>query len=93
MKPIKPTIHLNGTSADELLKNYRAAYNAILNAQAALQQTAPHGRDYYVQSGDSIAVAISQHVSRVQRLETVRREIEELAIHVSDHVTTRDERR
>ena len=89
MSVIKPTIHLNGTSAEELLKNYRAAYNAILNAQAALQQAAPHGRDYYVQSGDSIAVAISQHVSRVQRLESVRREIEELAVHVSSQIERR----
>ena len=88
MTPIKPTIHINGTSAEELLKNLRAAYNAILNAQAALQGTAPHGRDYYVQSGDAIAVAISQHVSRVTRLESVRKEIEELAIHVSNHAVS-----
>ena len=45
-----PTIHLNGTSSQELWKGYEAAYDAIRAAQEALGKIEFNSRDYYVQS-------------------------------------------
>lgn len=89
----KPTIHLNGTSAQELLDAYVAAFQALHVAHAKLALTAPHGRDYYVQKGDALAAAIEQHAERMRRIGGVIREIEELAMHVSDHIVHKQEGR
>jgi len=48
-----PTIHINGTSAKELLEQLRNASVAVREARGALQQAAPHGRDYYPQGHDA----------------------------------------
>jgi len=45
-----PTIHLNGTSPQELWKGYEAAYDAVRAAQEALNKIEFNARDYYVQS-------------------------------------------
>jgi hypothetical protein len=45
-----PTIHLNGTSSQELWKGYEAAYDAVRSAQEALGKIEFNSRDYYVQS-------------------------------------------
>ena len=43
-----PTIHLNGTSHDELLRQILDAKEAIRKAVEALANAAPNMRDYYV---------------------------------------------
>lgn len=43
-----PTIHLNGTGKETLLREYYAAYKAAKIALDALQNTTCHARDYYV---------------------------------------------
>lgn len=80
-----PTLHLNGTSRRELISQLLGAATAVSKAQDALGQAAPHGRDYYVQddsatAGDAIRQATLQHISRLQRLESVRKELENIAI-------------
>ena len=90
---VKPSVHLNGTSAEELLNGYAAAFSALSAARDKLALTAPHGRDYYVQPDDAIAAATEQHVRRMQRLTAVIHEIETLAMHVSDHVVRKREGR
>jgi hypothetical protein len=40
-----PTIHLNGTSREQLLKDLQKAANRVRDALAAVEQTAPNGRD------------------------------------------------
>lgn len=45
-----PTIHLNGTSPQELWTGYEAAYDAVRAAQEALNKIEFNSRDYYVQS-------------------------------------------
>lgn len=84
MNVLKPTIHLNGTSRAQLHTDYRNAAATLRRALNDLAATAPHGRDYYVQSGNAIATAIEQHVSRVQRVESVMKELEEIAVHLMD---------
>jgi hypothetical protein len=45
-----PTVHLNGTSADELIRQQRAIRDACTNLIKALADATPHDRDYYVQA-------------------------------------------
>ncbi len=58
-----PTIHLNGTSKAELVKQVETAYVALNEAVEALRAMAPHGRDYYVQP-DSFAFINASHQAR-----------------------------
>ena len=81
----KPTIHMNGTSAKDLLEQYRTAMEALSAAGDALAKCGPNGRDYYPQGPDAIGTAMDEHRSRRLRLEAIYDEITELAIHCSDH--------
>lgn len=73
-----PTIHLNGTSADALLSQYAAAYKAVDDALNALAQSAPHGRDYYVQEQNAYEEAREEHRERLNKLRHVRGELVEI---------------
>lgn len=79
-----PTVHLNGTSAEDLIQQYRKAYRATQDALKALAESAPHGRDYYVQSDGAFEKARKEHESRAERLRAVSDELLELALQVQD---------
>jgi hypothetical protein len=75
-----PTVHLNGTGRESLRQQYQAAYLTLAPAIAALQQTTPHGRDYYPQddgqiNGPAYQAARAEHAERIHRLETVQQEL------------------
>ena len=44
---MKPIVHLNGTSKDDLLLQYLEAGRALENALTAMHGAYPNGRDYY----------------------------------------------
>lgn len=90
---IKPTIHLNGTSAKELHDNYAAAAQALLHAMKTLQQTTPHGRDYYPQGDAALTEAAADHVSRLKRINSVLVEIIQLTQHAQDYIELEQRRR
>lgn len=48
-----PTLHLNGTSRTELIKQLTDAGHALALAIDALGNASPHGRDYYPQGPDA----------------------------------------
>lgn len=76
----KPTIHMNGTSKNALLESYLGAMEAIRDAIEAVQDTSPHGRDYYVQEDpDAFVGAVREHQARLKALQTVIGELEQLA--------------
>ncbi len=77
-----PTVHLNGTSEDQLLEGYSNAMTALLDAITALEACSPNARDYYVNGGD-INAACAEHANRVADLVAVRRDINRLAEHVA----------
>jgi hypothetical protein len=77
-KLMVPTVHLNGTSKMSLLEGYETAYNAVKLAIDALVDTAPHGRDYYVEADDAYSKARDQYLDRLRKLEEVQRDLEEL---------------
>jgi hypothetical protein len=71
-----PTVHLNGTSYDSLYDSYIMALQMVSDAHEYLQtNTAPHGRDYYMQGDNAQAIAGNQHRARVARLESVMNEL------------------
>jgi hypothetical protein len=79
---VLPTIHLNGTSKEVLFEDLSNALYAVTLAMEAVQATAPHGRDYYTQSGNALQQALAQHASRLHSLQTVYDELEAIAEHV-----------
>ena len=81
----KPTIHMNGTSASSLLELYADASATVRVAIDDVAKTGPHGRDYYPQGDEALTKAIEQHRARLQKLEDVLKELEELALHCAEH--------
>jgi hypothetical protein len=79
-----PQIHLNGSSRTDLLDQFKTAYIALAAARYALQQAAPHARDYYVISPGAFEVAREQHESRLQRINDVLEELQSIAIVIDD---------
>jgi hypothetical protein len=75
MKVTLPTVHLHGTSREELCRQLRRADAALLSAYGAVAATAPDGRDYFPQGDAAIAEAIKEHRNRLRRISDVRDEI------------------
>jgi hypothetical protein len=73
-----PTIHLNGTSRDELVKQYTAALNALWFAIEAHNRAAPHARDYYPQGDSAYTAASTEHLNRKYSLYEVYSQLEQL---------------
>jgi hypothetical protein len=78
---IVPGVNLNGTSHKELMLQYTAALTFLSNAMANLPR--PHGRDYQTMPDGSYRAAEKQFRDWYQRLETVRLEVEQVALAVS----------
>lgn len=89
----KPTIHLNGSSVDDLLQDYRDAMNAVAEAIDKTHRTSPNARDYYVQGDDAYRDARNEHKDRIAKLVTVYDELEELALHCCEIQCEQEARR
>jgi hypothetical protein len=79
---ILPTIHINGTSKEQLYEDLCNALYAVSAAREAVQAAAPNGRDYYTQSGNALQQALAQHAERLRALQTVYDELEAIAEHI-----------
>lgn len=80
-----PTVHLNGTSRDELLDNLRKAWRAVHDAGEAVRKTCPHDRDYYTQSDpDAGKIARAQHIERMRKLDGIKDELKAIAIAIQE---------
>ena len=84
-----PSIHLNGTSGSELLRQYTAAHEAVTHAFRLAQSAAPHGRDYYVQGDDAIGQALHEHLDRMSRLEDIMIELEGIVCSIQEQLDKR----
>ena len=66
-----PTVHLNGTSKDELLGQLRRAIITATALKEFLAEAMPHDRDYYVQ-GEGLGIrARMQQKVRILKVETI----------------------
>lgn len=88
-----PTIHLNGTAAEELRDGYLNASAALHNAALLLDECAPNGRDYYPQGAAAIDQAVAEHAARVKQLAKVYVDLAELAGWCQDAIDAREARR
>lgn len=69
-----PTVHLNGTSREELIRQRIESGTAILNAINVLSANGPHMRDYYVVPG-SWKGAREKHGERIRTLDRIYNEL------------------
>lgn len=77
-KILFPTIHHNGSSVQSLCEANDAAREALRRAITALEQAAPHERDYYPQGPNTGRLAQAEHRARIDKLVSVQRELEAL---------------
>jgi len=90
---IKPTVHLNGTSAGSLVEQYNTAARAVWTALREVEGAGPNQRDYYPQGDLAWTRAKAQHDVRVQALRRVVNELREIADYVSEQQSERDHQR
>jgi hypothetical protein len=70
-----PTIHLNGTSRQELIDQLSDAAHALEQAIEQVCKAAPNSRDYYPQGNAAFGPAQDQHYDRIDRIRKVRDEL------------------
>ena len=81
---ITPTVHLGGTSRQDLLDQFMEAGHALSLALSKMQDACPNGRDYYLQGPDALSMAMQAHASRVARVQSVMAEYGVLCEFVCD---------
>jgi hypothetical protein len=81
---ITPTVHLNGTSREELLDQFRECYRSINDTLDIICKAAPHGRDYYPKGDMALPQAQKDHERRIKVLTEMRQEFLELYTEVED---------
>lgn len=74
-----PIININGTHADDLLKDHLEAKRALEKALSALSAIWPHGRDYQTAQPHAYQQARCEHADRIRALGKVVAEIEAIA--------------
>ena len=74
-----PSVHMNGTSYDELFRQNRDAHEAVRAAWEALSKASPNGRDFYPQGDDAIKVASAEHYERMRKLTVILDDLETIA--------------
>lgn len=76
-----PTVHLNGTGKEALIKEVAEARFALGEALGRLCSMTVHGRDYYVQDGPGKSPAITkawnEHEARISKIQSVIDELGE----------------
>ncbi len=73
-----PTVHLNGTGKEMLIRGYEAAYHALVEAQKALGNIEFNPRDYYVQGPDAWTEAAKEMEARLTVIGKVKDESEQV---------------
>ena len=73
-----PRIHLNGSSAESLLEQYRRAVVAVANACTVVGDIDVNGRDYYVINSGAFTIARHEHIERRRKLKALYDELAEV---------------
>jgi hypothetical protein len=81
-----PTVHLNGTSFNDLRDEYAAAYDAIDQAIDALAAATLNGRDYYMQAEGSYYQARSERDAALGQLRQARQYAGEMLAGIWDQM-------
>jgi hypothetical protein len=83
--PALPTIHLNGTGADSLYREYRAVRKAIAAAADALVAATCNQRDFYPQEPGAWQQARSEREQAFKLLQQVSDYAEQWEMHALDN--------
>jgi hypothetical protein len=81
---ILPTIHLNGTSKNDLLEGWLKMSHALGDALKLMYSEGPNGRDYYTQGPMGLHTAQAEHEARIVKIKEVQREIDAIVDHIAD---------
>ena len=83
--PALPTIHLNGTGADSLQREYRAVRRAIAAAADALAAATCNQRDFYPQEPGAWERARAERAEAFRLLQQVSDYAEQWELHAMEH--------
>lgn len=81
-----PTLHLNGTSKNDLRDEYANAYAAIDKAIGALAAATLNGRDYYPQAEDAYYQARDERDAALDQLRRARKYAGEMLTGICDQM-------
>jgi hypothetical protein len=81
-----PTIHLNGTSAESLLDEYRAAMKAMQAAAQALYSCTCNARDFYPQGDAAWIQARGERADAFRKLHELEQYLGAWAEHAAEHL-------
>lgn len=84
MKVTLPTLHLNGTGAANLRREYYAVLKALDNASDALAQATCHPRDFYPQGDGAWEQARAERDKAFENLREVQEYVEQWLTHIHD---------
>lgn len=85
-----PTIHLNGTSGEQLAEMYELAAKSLYAALVQLHEASPNGRDYADNGGRfPFVVARDQHNDRILKLRDILAEITTIRESIADQLDAR----
>tara|TARA_R110000868_G_scaffold68383_6_gene202070 strand:- start:339 stop:602 length:264 start_codon:yes stop_codon:yes gene_type:complete len=85
---ITPIIHMNGTSGERLLEQQLKAIAALGAALVAMSDAYPNGRDYYTQGPQVVTGAMADHAARMDAVEAIREQYNQIAEAISDQMVT-----
>jgi len=91
VKLVAPTINLNGTAGEDLLREYGEAAQALKKAQRALEAATCNGRDF--PNPAELRKAIDAKSLMVGDLQKMRSEVEDVAVELSDQLNARNARK
>jgi hypothetical protein len=83
---LAPTVHINGTSKDELIAGFANQYEALTDVLRCMERYAPHARDYYVLAGggSKFKAAMDAHVKRIEAIVQMREDLYAMLEKVQD---------
>ena len=81
---IYPTVHMNGTSHEVLLRQALRACEALDAALAAMAEAAPNSRDYYPQGDGAFLQAVGEFNDVVGNVRSARTHFEIIASRLSE---------
>ncbi len=79
-----PTISLNGSTKESLMKAVCEAQCKVHEAMLALAECSPHPRDYQLSKDGDYGRAKEEYIARHRKLNDVYVELEQLAIKIDE---------
>jgi len=86
---VVPTVHLNGTSGQDLLDQNKEVAGYLRVGLTAMFEAAPNARDYYVQGGNAYREARREYVDRCERVKAVLAEVDAIIEKIEEQVEAR----